>query len=188
MEAFPAKHVDGCAFTFPAAIRVEKNTDNLKEFGARRYSCTRHNSIRSNAPSGESGTPASHEPFGLSSSERSDRDFQRIACRVGGWRASFRVRWQCHRFRAGPQSDSHGRVSSPPLPEPGVPISGTGLSSGIMRFAHGPPGRHGGRRGGRIVRLSLRKLHGSRSPDRFGIRRGGEPVYASTPVVRRRAR
>ena len=29
----------------------------------------------------------------------------------------------------------------PLLPEPGVPISGTGLSSGIMRLAHGPPGR-----------------------------------------------
>ena len=29
----------------------------------------------------------------------------------------------------------------PPLSEPGVPISGTGLSSGIMRLAHGLPGR-----------------------------------------------
>ena len=28
----------------------------------------------------------------------------------------------------------------PLLSEPGVPISGTGLSSGIMRLAHGPPG------------------------------------------------
>ena len=28
-----------------------------------------------------------------------------------------------------------------PLTEPGVPISGTGLSSGIMRLAHGPPGQ-----------------------------------------------
>ena len=31
----------------------------------------------------------------------------------------------------------------PLLPEPGVPISGTGLSSGIMRLAHGPPGDSG---------------------------------------------
>ena len=31
----------------------------------------------------------------------------------------------------------------PLLPEPGVPISGTGLSSGIMRLAHGLPGRIG---------------------------------------------
>ena len=61
--------------------------------------------------------------------------------RVGGWRASFRVRWLFRRFRAGPQSGSRGRVSRPPLTEPGVPISGTGLSSGIMRFAHGPPGQ-----------------------------------------------
>ena len=28
----------------------------------------------------------------------------------------------------------------PPLSEPGVPISGTGLSSGIMRLAHGLSG------------------------------------------------
>ena len=61
--------------------------------------------------------------------------------RVGGWRASFRVRWFVRRFRAGPQSGSRGRVSRPPLTEPGVPISGTGLSSGIMRLAHGPPGQ-----------------------------------------------
>ena len=31
----------------------------------------------------------------------------------------------------------------PLLSEPGVPISGTGLSSWIMRLAHGPPGRFG---------------------------------------------
>ena len=61
--------------------------------------------------------------------------------RVGGWRASFRVRWLVRRFRSGPQSGSHGRVSSPPLSEPGVRISRTGLSSGIMHLAHGPPGR-----------------------------------------------
>ena len=61
--------------------------------------------------------------------------------RVGGWRASFRVRWLLRRFRSGPQSGSHGRVSSPPLSEPGVRISRTGLSSGIMHLAHGPPGR-----------------------------------------------
>ena len=61
--------------------------------------------------------------------------------RVGGWRASFRVRWLVRRFRSGPQSGSHGRVSSPPLSEPGVRISRTGLSSGIMHLAHGPPER-----------------------------------------------
>ena len=33
----------------------------------------------------------------------------------------------------------------PPLSEPGVPISGTGLSSGIMRFAHGIPVATSGR-------------------------------------------
>ena len=33
----------------------------------------------------------------------------------------------------------------PPLSEPGVPISGTGLSSGIMRLAHGFPVATSGR-------------------------------------------
>ncbi len=36
-----------------------------------------------------------------------------LICRVEDWRASFRVRWLVRRFRFGPQSGSHGRVSSP---------------------------------------------------------------------------
>src|SRR5271166_2492490 len=36
-------------------------------------------------------------------------------CRVGHWRAHFRVRWQFHAFQSGPQSGSHGHVSSRPL-------------------------------------------------------------------------
>ena len=39
-----------------------------------------------------------------------------------------------------------------PLTEPGVPISGTGLSSGIMRLAHGPPGQGRDRAGEPAVR------------------------------------
>ena len=34
-------------------------------------------------------------------------------CRVEDWRASFRGRWLFRRLRSGPQSGSHGRVSSP---------------------------------------------------------------------------
>ena len=34
-------------------------------------------------------------------------------CRVEDWRASCRVRWLARCFRSGPQSGSHGRVSSP---------------------------------------------------------------------------
>ncbi len=66
--------------------------------------------------------------------------FQRLAgsagggggSRVGGWRASFRVRWPVRRFRSGPQSGSPGRVSSPPLIKPDVRISRIRLSDGIM--------------------------------------------------------
>ncbi len=54
------------------------------------------------------------------------------ARRVGGWRASFRVRWLVRRFRSGPQSGSLGRVSSPPLIKPDVRISRIRLSDGIM--------------------------------------------------------
>ena len=63
MEAFPAKHVDGFASTFPAAIRVEKNTDNLKEFGepeARRYSCTRRNIASARMRQAEKAEPLLH--------------------------------------------------------------------------------------------------------------------------------
>ena len=52
--------------------------------------------------------------------------------RVGGWRASFRVRWLIRRFRSGPQSGSHGRVSSPPLIKPDVRIYRIRLSDEIM--------------------------------------------------------
>ena len=68
----------------------------------------------------------------------------------------------------------------PLLPEPGVPISGTGLSSGIMRLAHGPPGRLGHAGGGSDPRHHLRPLHGARSAFPSRIRRVVEPVHAST--------
>ena len=43
-------------------------------------------------------------------------------------------------FATGPQADSHGHRFLPPLSEPGVrDTSSTGLSSGIMRLAHGFP-------------------------------------------------
>ena len=67
------------------------------------------------------GTCANHES-----------GYQHISCRVGGWRASFRVRWHVRRFRSGPQSGSPGRVSSPPLIKPDVRISRIRLSDGIM--------------------------------------------------------
>ena len=48
--------------------------------------------------------------------------------RVESWRADGRVRWPYHRFRDGPQSGSHGRVSNSRHVKPGVPFAGTGLS------------------------------------------------------------
>ena len=60
--------------------------------------------------------------------------------RVEERRVTGRGRWLIRRFR----NRAAGRVPwvrfLPPLSEPGVPISGTGLSSGIMRLAHGLPG------------------------------------------------
>ena len=52
--------------------------------------------------------------------------------RVGGWRASFRVRWLIRRFRSGPQSGSRTRVSKPPLIKPDVQFSRIRLSDEIM--------------------------------------------------------
>ena len=69
----------------------------------------------------------------------------------------------------------------PLLPEPGVPISGTGLSSGIMRLAHGPPGRFR-KAGGRAPPTSSADT--ARRPLCLPIssfsRRAIEPVHAST--------
>ena len=60
--------------------------------------------------------------------------------RVEERRVAGRGRWLIRRFR----NRAAGRVPwvrfLPPLSEPGRPISGTGLSSGIMRLAHGLPG------------------------------------------------
>ena len=62
------------------------------------------------------------------------------ARRVEERRVAGRGRWLIRRFR----NRAAGRVPwvrfLPPLSEPGGPISGTGLSSGIMRLAHGLPG------------------------------------------------
>ena len=62
----------------------------------------------------------------------------RMSCRVGGWRASGRVRWRFRRFRAGPQSGSHGRVSSPRSPNPacGFPALGSPVGSCVSRTEH----------------------------------------------------
>ena len=111
--------------------------------------------------------------------------------RVGGWRASFRVRWRIRGFRSGPQSGSHGRVSSPPLTEPSVPISSTGLSSGIVRLAHGKP-EHRQRRLFRSPGSPMAFVEDARLPHlaTFRSRPAIEPVHASmaplrSPEVRR---
>ena len=73
-----------------------------------------------------------------------DTEHSRVVCGRGGRveerRVAGRGRWLIRRFR----NRAAGRVPwvrfLPPLSEPGGPISGTGLSSGIMRLAHGLPG------------------------------------------------
>ena len=67
----------------------------------------------------------------------------------------------------------------PLLSEPGVPISGTGLSSGIMRLVHEPPLPFG-HLVGRILRHRLRPLHGFPLCIPSRVRRAVEPVHAST--------
>ena len=57
---------------------------------------------------------------------------------VGGWRASFRVRWLFRRFRAGPQSGSRGRVSRPRSPNPACrfPTPGSPVGSCVSHTDH----------------------------------------------------
>ena len=74
------------------------------------------------------------------SSSQSSSGCLREGGRVEERRVAGRGRWLIRRFR----NRAAGRVPwvrfLPPLSEPGGPISGTGLSSGIMRLAHGLPG------------------------------------------------
>ena len=74
--------------------------------------------------------------------------------RVGGWRASFRVRWLVRRFRFGPQSGSLGRVSSPPLIKPDVRFSRIRLSDEIMPSRSKGPWSSASDGGGHICRTA----------------------------------
>ncbi len=60
-----------------------------------------------------------------------DRKLRRdwMGGRVEDWRVSGRVRWQFRRFRAGPQSGSHGHVSSPRSSNRTCPTKASGLQT-----------------------------------------------------------
>jgi hypothetical protein len=57
--------------------------------------------------------------------------------RVEDWRAHGRVRWLVLGFRLGPQSGSHGHVSSPRHVKPGMRFSRTGLSCPLHAKGYG---------------------------------------------------
>ena len=98
------------------------------------------------------GAPVARFPTAVNQAGRLPQPFipptRRLLCLYRNWtfrrveerRVTGRGRWLIRRFR----NRAAGRVPwvrfLPPLSEPGVPISGTGLSSGIMRLAHGLPG------------------------------------------------
>ena len=63
----------------------------------------------------------------------------RFCCRVERRRVAGRVRWLIRCFRSRAAVRFPWARFLPPLSEPGGPVSGTGLSSGIMRLAHGFP-------------------------------------------------
>ena len=77
----------------------------------------------------------------LSRARVGTRNWSATLGRVEDWRASVRVRWLVRRFRSGPQSGSHGRVSSPRSSNRtcGFPASGFRTRSCLrVRKAHGP--------------------------------------------------
>ncbi len=61
--------------------------------------------------------------------------------RVGGWRADGRVRWHIRRFRSGPQSGSHGCVSSPRSPNPACRFPAPGSPVGSCTSYTGDEGQ-----------------------------------------------
>ena len=63
------------------------------------------------------------------------------AGRVGGWRADGRVRWHIRCFRSGPQSGSHGCVSSPRSPNPACRFPAPGSPVGSCTSYTGDEGQ-----------------------------------------------
>ena len=95
----------------------------LTEARRRRRRCIRPRAFRNPAHGARRSVAQIQRPPRISSAMRG---------RVEGWRANFRVRWLFRRFRAGPQSGSHDRVSRPPLIKPDVQVSRIRLSDEIM--------------------------------------------------------
>ena len=70
---------------------------------------------------------------------------RKVCCRVERRRVAGRVWWLIRCFRSQAAVRFPWARFLPPLSEPGGPVSGTGLSSGIMRLAHGFPVATNGR-------------------------------------------
>ena len=70
---------------------------------------------------------------------RATRGHRKVCSRVERRRVAGRVRWLIRCFRSRAAVRFPWARFLPPLSEPGGPVSGTGLSSGIMRLAHGFP-------------------------------------------------
>ena len=87
--------------------------------------------------------------------------YRQHSCRVGGWRVNGRVRWRYRRFRTGPQSGSHGHVSSPRSPNRpcGFPATGSPVGSCVSHTEHlgehGPQGHRDLRYSSEVARLPL---------------------------------
>ena len=103
----------------------------------------------------------------------------RYSSRVRGWRADIRVRWRFRHFRAGPQSGSHGHVSSPCSPNPACRFPAPGSPVGSCA-SHTDRREDSGRQVVGLSRHHLRTRHGFRSAFPSHLRRAAEPVYAST--------
>ena len=92
------------------------------------------------------GSGAARQAAGPESPARCRRGGHRkVCCRVERRRVAGRVRWLIRCFRSRAAVRFPWARFLPPLSEPVAPVSGTGLSSGIMRLAHGFPVATNGR-------------------------------------------
>ena len=126
---------------------------------------------------GGAAAPRAATPVGPERAGRSGVRTQR-AGRVKGWRANCRVRWRFRRFRSGPQSGSHGHVSSPcspnpacRFPAPGSPVGS--CASHTDRLCESDTQAVG------LSRHDLRMRHSFRPACPPRLRRAAEPVHAS---------
>ena len=151
----------------PVYIPLSGLSQGVPPSGGARQGCRRRGGLH---PASTTRTPGRPSPF---------RGYRPDSCRVEGRRVAGRGPVACPALSRRAAVRHPWARFLPPLSEPGAPISGTGLSSGIMRLAHGFPVATSGR----VSRAVAPGSHPLRRLDRCAIRPVDALTTATTPAV-----